>query len=303
VNELPYKTYRSFLKNKFGAPVLRIPLDGGFSCPNRDGRISLSGCSFCDNASFSPAVRNNLPAIIQLQQAIERDRGRHSHFIAYLQPFSNTYGTIEQLRTVYEPLIQRPGVSGIAIGTRPDCIDSEIAAYLADIAARTCLCVELGLQSGSDAVLSDVNRGHTYAQFEAAVNLLAQNHIEIAAHVIIGLPGETDEMLYRTAERLAHLPIAGIKIHQLMIIDNTTIADRFNKREIEPISLLSYAEKVSQFIMRLNPNQCLHRIMADSQKEHGLIAPQWSSEKTKSIAFIHDYMKKNGIVQGTLYAP
>jgi len=296
-----YQTYRSYLKGRFSKPVKKIPINGGFSCPNRDGTKSTRGCSFCDNRSFSPVALDSSSVISQLAASIQKASPRYELFIAYLQPFSNTYGSVEKLKSIYEPVIAVPGVVGLAVGTRPDCLSSDIYAYLADIDKRTYLSIELGLQSADDKVLQYNNRGHTFADFKVAVQELAERGIESVAHVMLGLPGDTRESMLTTAEECAKLPVSGIKIHQLMVIRGTQLEEWYNRGEIMPLELEEYAGLVSDFISLLRPDQYIHRIMADSKKEHGLIAPLWSAEKMKSIAFIQNYMDQNNIIQGGDY--
>jgi hypothetical protein len=266
--------------------VLRIPVHAGFSCPNRDGAISTVGCSFCDNRSFSPAAIAAEPAIDQLHAGIRRTRG-YGAYIAYLQPFSNTHGTVDQLRSVYEALIAVPGVVGLAVGTRPDCLPPGVCEYLADVNRRTYLCVELGLQSGHDATLLRVNRGHSVADFVHAVDELHKRGIEIAAHVILGLPGEDRGMMRATARLLASLPVTGVKIHQLMIVKGTALEREYREGLISVLSLDEYAGHLGDFLACLRPDQLVHRIVAESSRETGLIAPAWSADKTAAIAYIH----------------
>jgi radical SAM protein (TIGR01212 family) len=297
----PYTTYRSYLKNRFGKPVLKIPINAGFSCPNRDGTKSDTGCTFCDNRSFSPVALNSSSVVSQLSQVIQRASDTVDLFIPYLQPFTNTYGSVEQLTSVYEPLIALPGVIGLAVGTRPDCLSGEICDYLADIARRTYLSVEIGLQSASDEVLGYNNRGHTFADFKEAVGRLAEREIEVVAHVMIGLPKDTRAKVVDTAQELARLPVHGIKLHQLMIIKDTRMEEWYNREEVTPLELEEYAVLAGEFIICLRPDQCIHRIMADSKPEYGLIAPLWSAEKMKSVECIKRYMQENELFQGKQY--
>ncbi len=296
-----YHTYRTYLKKRFGKPVRKIPINCGFSCPNLDGTISNKGCTFCDNRSFSPVALNSSSGVSQLEKSIQKASSKFKLFIAYLQPFTNTYGTVEQLKSAYEPIITVPGVIGLSIGTRPDCLSPEICDYLSDIADRTYLSVEVGLQSASDKTLAYNNRGHTYLDFEAAVKELNTRKIESVAHVMIGLPGDTYKSIMDTARKLAALPVHGIKIHQLMIIRGTQMGEWYKKGEIQPIELETYTVLVSNFISLLRPGQYIHRIMADSKPECGLIAPLWSAEKMKSLAFIKKYMDENEVVQGSSF--
>ena len=296
-----YTSYRSYLKKKFGKPVLKIPVNGGFSCPNRDGTISVAGCSFCDNRSFSPVAHNENSAVNQLVATIGRVQGKYDLYIPYLQPFSNTYGTIAQLQSVYEQLISVPNVCGLAIGTRPDCFSEEIYSYLGDLAKRTYISVELGLQSSSDQVLVSSNRGHTVNDFVNVVNRLTEMHIETVAHCMLGLPGDREAHMFDTARLCATLPLTGVKIHQLMIIEGTALETPYQNGEIELFMLEHYTQVLCNFIKYLRPDQHIHRLMADSKKEHGLIAPLWSEHKAEAMRYILDYMEKNDVVQGSLY--
>ena len=295
-----YNSYRSFLKKKFGKPVLKIPINGGFSCPNRDGTKSSEGCLFCDNRSFSPAAENNRSPVNQLKSKLEH-ASKFSFVIPYLQPFSNTYGSLEMLKSVYEPLLGIKKVVGIAIGTRPDCFTDQIFDYLEDLAKRTYLSIELGLQSSHDKTLSAINRGHSFEDFCRTVDKLHKRGIETVAHVILGLPGENEDMMIQTAKKLSSLPVDGIKIHQLMIIKGTALENLFKNGNIETFDLLVYTKILCEFIEYLRPEQHIHRLMADSHPDFGLVAPLWSSEKSASVLFIHDYMKVNGIEQGSAF--
>ena len=304
-----YLSYRSYLEKRFGTSVLKIPLNAGFSCPNRDGTISSDGCSFCDNRSFSPVAVVSESLIDQMDSAVTKDRGKHTAFIAYLQPFSNTYGDRQRLESAYEPLIQYPGVVGLAVGTRPDCFSKETFEYLKEISTRTYLSVEIGLQSSNEAALAHNRRGHDRTSFASAVRELSDRRIKTVAHVMIGLPtGEgtepppdTREDVVKTAQFLASLPVSGIKIHQLMIIRGTAMQQWFERGEIAPLSLEEYAELLCSFLAHVRPDQHIHRIMADSSEKCGLIAPLWSAQKMKSIGYIHGVMDKKNLVQGENY--
>jgi uncharacterized protein len=308
-----YLSYRSYLKKRFGAPVLKIPLNAGFSCPNRDGSIGSDGCSFCDNRSFSPVAITTVSLLDQLKSAIGKDKRRHSAFMAYLQPFSNTYGTRRRLEETYEPLIASPGVVGLAVGTRPDCFTKGIYDYLELVSKRTYLSVELGLQSSNDAALSFNGRGHTAAAFTKAVSELSGRGIETVAHVMLGLPSAggakpphegsptntVRDDAVATAKLLASLPVTGIKIHQLMVIRGTLMRQWFDKGEVDALRLEDYADILCDFLTHVGPNQHIHRIMADSSEKCGLVAPLWSAEKMKSLAYIHGVMDKRKLVQGS----
>ncbi len=297
----PYYTYRAYLKKRFGKRALRVPVHAGFSCPNRDGTLSTSGCTFCDNRSFSPAALDSSSVVSQLEARMKRAAGSFEIFIAYLQPFTNTYGTVEELKSIYEPILQLPGIVGLAVGTRPDCLADDVCDYLANVSRRTYLTVEVGLQSASDDVLRLNNRGHTVADFESAVTRLGQRNIETVAHSMIGLPNETREDVINTAKLVARIPVHGVKIHQLMIIKGTCMEEWYGKGTVKALTLADYAELAGEFITYLRPEQCIHRIMADSKPAYGLIAPAWSADKLKSTEYIRRYLCENHLWQGKNY--
>ncbi len=300
----PYRSYASYLRERFGGAVRKVPINAGFSCPNLDGTTGREGCAFCANRAFSPAVDNAGSPVEQLEAALHRGWGRKAvGCLAYLQPYSNTYGPASRLRGICEPLPAIPGVVGIVVGTRPDCLPEEILDYLAELAERTYVSVELGLQSSHDATLKLHNRGHGYREFEDAVKALAGRGIESSTHVILGLRGETAPMMMETARRLSRLPVSGVKIHQLMILRGTLVHRWFEQGRIEPFSLEDYAQRVAGFISLLRPDQVVHRIMADARPERGLVAPGWSADKAGSVSLLRAYFRDSGLVQGSRYEP
>jgi len=299
-----YLSYRAVLKKRFGAPVIRVPLNGGFSCPNRDGKLDTKGCLFCDNRSFSPAALENMEsAASQLLRRYPGGTDAKRPLVPYLQPFTNTYGPVDKLRRVYEPLLSVAGVVGLAVGTRPDCFSEEIYRYLADLAKRTFLTIELGLQSSHDVTLARCNRRHTFRDFEEAVKRLAECSVETVAHVMLGLPGENREMMMQTADRIARLPCSGVKIHQLMIIKDTPFAREYAEGAISVLTLENYTKLLCEFLSRLRPDQHIHRIMADSTEKNGLVAPEWSADKSGSISFIRSFMDAHNTKQGSNLRP
>jgi len=255
----PYQTYNNYLKKRFGKSVLKIPLNGGFSCPNIDGTKSRGGCIYCDNVAFSPVAASTDPVMVQLEKGIARTK-RFDLFIGYFQAFSNTYAPVEKLKEIYEPVITHPSIVGIAIGTRPDCFSEKIFDYLDELSKRG---------------------------------------IESVAHIMLGLPGESREMMLDTAKAVAKLPVQGIKIHQLMVIKGTALEKRlYSTGKLNVLSVGEYGELVGKFLSRLRPDQIIHRIMADSRIEAGLVAPLWSADKRNSLQFIQNYLKENKIFQG-----
>jgi radical SAM protein (TIGR01212 family) len=270
--------------------VAEIPVDAGFSCPNRDGTKGIGGCAFCDNRAFSPALNNPLPPAEQVRAIINKCSHKYNLFLPYLQPFSNTYAPVGRLRTVYESLLAIKGVVGLAIGTRPDCFDEPTYEYLGELARKTYISAELGLQSGHDEILGQMNRGHTVKDFKDAVRRLDGLGAEPAAHVILGWPGETDEMAEETASMLAEMPVRGVKIHQLMVIKSTPLERMYRSGKLPELSLERYAGLLRKFVSRLRPDQCIHRVAAHSTTEQGLVAPMWSESRRKLE--VAEYLKR-----------
>ena len=296
---ISYRTYNNYLKKRFGKNVLKIPLHAGFTCPNIDGTRSRGGCIYCDNVAFSPVAASTEPVLEQLKKGMKRASHRFELFIGYFQSFSNTYAPVEKLKQIYEPVISYPGIVGIAIGTRPDCFSDEIYNYLSEVNQRTYLSVEIGLQTVHNSTLRFINRHHSYEESVQAIEELARRNIETVVHVMLGLPGESRAMMLETANKIARLPVQGVKVHQLMIIKGTVLErNLYAKGKIKVFSLEEYAELFGEFLTRLRPDQILHRILADSRPESGLVAPMWSADKRRSLQFIQNYLKQNKISQG-----
>jgi len=294
-----YTPFRKYCTTRFGGPVYKISLNGGFSCPNR--RAGSPGCLFCDNRSFSPAATTRENVTDQLSRAITRLSPRFTRFIGYLQPFTNTYAPLDQLTTVYESIVNHPGIVGLAIGTRPDCFTEHLYDYLAQLATQTFLIIEVGVQSSHPETLNRINRGHSWEDVIVCIRELARRNIYTVAHCMLGLPGETVTHTNITASRLAALPVRGIKLHQLMVIRDTPLERLYNGKVYRPLSLAAYSEMAGQFIARLHPDMHLHRLMADSTINNGLIAPAWSACKSESIQYIRAHLAANNLFQGSKF--
>ena len=294
-----YNAYKYFLVEKSGEPVLKIPLNGGFSCPNIDGSKGFGGCTYCDNEAFSPVALSTDDVLQQLERGIARAHYRFKKFIAYFQPFSNTYAPVQRLKELYEPVLQRSDVVGLALGTRPDCFEEETFHYMQDLASRTFLSVELGMQTIHNHTLEHINRQHTADECYSVLSRLYPMGIENVVHVVLGLPGESKDDMMATADKIAELPVHGIKIHQLMVIEKTVMAYQYRKGDVPTLELDAYAELLSEFIMRLRPDQYVHRLMAECREDSGLIAPLWSMNKRHSINLIHNYFAQTRLRQGS----
>lgn len=250
----------------FGKKVRRIPLDPGFSCPNRDGKAGTGGCIYCDEKSFSPAAGDPRPVDIQLAEGIKKARGGEDGlFAAYLQPRTNTYAPLEILEKTFDLIAAEKRVVVLAIGTRPDEVPEPILDLIASYKKRFGeIWLELGLQSAHEKTLAYLNRGHGLSEFDRAVRMAKERGIKALAHIILGLPGETGEMELTTAGHLAAIGIDGIKLHQLSVIKGTVMEKHWLEGNVPLLDGDQYARRAAAFIKKLPPGTVLHRIVGDT---------------------------------------
>ncbi len=290
-----FRRYSAWLKEKFGFPVRKIPLDGGFTCPNRDGTRGEGGCVYCSNPAFSPVAGTALAVPEQLEAGLSRAGGESRLFIAYFQPYSGTYAPVARLRELFEPVLRRKGIVGLAVGTRPDCLPPDVCAYLEELSRRTFLTVELGVQTLDEEILKSLNRGHTAAETRAAGARLRAAGIPWVAHLILGLPGETAATTASTARGLRLLKPDGVKLHQLMIVRGTPMAELWRRGEARALELEEYASLLGLFLRSLGPGPLVHRLLGDCRPEAGLLAPEWSARKSASLSRIDSLLLREGV--------
>ncbi len=276
-----YRAFGAYLRERFGCRVHKVTIHAGFTCPNRDGTRGIGGCTFCNNDGFSPNTRLE-PAAVR-QQLVDgiariRRRTRAGAFIAYFQAYSNTYGPVERLKALYDEAWNVPGVVGMAIGTRPDCVDRARLDLIAGYAARGEVWIEYGLQSWHDRTLEAINRCHTAAEFVQAVEMTRGRGIRICAHTILGLPGEDREMMLQTHRRLAGLPIDGIKIHLLHVMRDTPMEADYRRGSLRLLSRREYVRLVVDVLEQLPPRVVIQRMHADAPADV-LVAPDWCLDK------------------------
>jgi radical SAM protein (TIGR01212 family) len=300
--EKRYNQYSRHLKELFGRKVYKVTLNAGFSCPNRDGKISTGGCIFCeDGGSFSQAHASELSITEQLNTSILRlkDRFGAEKFISYFQAYSNTYASVEKLKSLYDEAVLHSDVVGLSIGTRPDCVDEEKIRLINSYTAEHHVWVEYGLQSIHDKTLKLINRGHTSEDFLNAYNLTRKygENIKICVHVILGLPDETREDMLQTAKVLANLGVDGVKIHLLCALKNTELENIYNRGEFSPLSVEEYVDSVCDFIEVLPPETVIHRLAGNGLKKI-LVAPTWLPEKFKVLNMIDRELERRGTYQG-----
>ena len=295
-----YYKFSKYLKERFGERVHKISVDGGFKCPNLDGTLSNKGCIYCNNYAFSPALRvKNLSLEEQIEKGIEygKKRFKAKKFIVYFQPFTNTYAPLKILKERYDVVRKFSEVVGIAIGTRPDCIDEEKLSLIESYTEDYEVWIEYGLQSIHDKTLKIINRNHTYSDFLKAVEMTKGRRIKICAHVIIGLPGETRKDMIETAKECGRLKIDGIKIHPLHVVKGTQLEKMYKDGKYTPMDIEFYVDTVVEFLQYLSPDTVIQRITADCPSEY-LVAPFWISLKERVIKMIEDRLEKDDIYQG-----
>ena len=285
-----YKPYRDVLLELFPnyLKVRKLPLNGGMSCPNLDGTKGFSGCSYCNNRSFSPVFDQAKVSICeQLEKFVPKLREKYPHagILAYLQPYTNTHAPLEHLREIIDPIIKHKEIAGLAIGTRPDCLENEKIEYLAELNSQKPIIVEIGLQTANDLTLAGINRRHTLAEFEDAVKRCQAAGLTVTTHVIVGLPGETMDDFKHTAQVIHDLKLAAVKIHPLHIVVGTVMAQDFANREIKLLTFEEYCEAVAEMIKIIGPDIAIERFSGESPSEL-LIAPNWCGERDKIIATV-----------------
>ena len=302
-NNKRYNLFSSYLKKKFNEKVYKVTLDACFSCPNRDGTLSSSGCIFCDDSgSFSQAHSNKLDVEKQLEVGMEtlKKRFKAKKFLSYFQAYSNTYKPVDKLKLLYDKALTPDDVVGLSIGTRPDCVDDEKLDLIASYSKTKEVWLEFGLQSANDKTLKMINRGHDYKCFENAYLKAKDRNINVCVHVILGLMNETyDEIMY-TAKTLAKLNVDGIKFHMLCVLKNTQLEKIYNKNKFELLNEDEYVNLVCDFLEVLPPTTTIHRIAGNGLNKL-LIEPHWIMNKFETLNKIDRTLEKRNSYQGIKY--
>lgn len=296
-----YRDYNSYLRELFGERVQKISLDAGFTCPNRDGTISSEGCMFCDSrgSGSGAMVLKNIPMEKQLLSGMEiaSKRYKAKKYIAYFQAFTNTYAPVDVLEDLYRRALSHEGMVGLSIGTRPDCVDHDVLYLINSFSGDYLVWIEYGLQSSHDITLKKINRGHDVKTFKTAVKMSSELGLNICAHVILGLPGETREMMMETAEFLAGQPITGVKIHSLYVTKGTTLANKYLSGEFRCMERDNYIEALVDFLELLPPEYVIQRLTGDPDR-NDMLAPDWALEKSKNIDLIKQRLEERNTWQG-----
>lgn len=274
---LTYNDFGTWIRQRFPFRVQKISVDAGFTCPNRDGRLSTGGCVYCDNRTFNPSYCNPLKSVTEQLEEGKRFFQRKypdMKYLAYFQAFTNTYAPVSKLRKLYEEALRVPDVVGLVIGTRPDCVSDELLDYLEGLNRRTFLLVEYGVETANDATLRLINRGHDFACARQAVERTHQRGILTGAHVILGLPGEDAAESLRQAPVISSLPIDILKIHQLQIVKGTRLAALYEEKPFHVYKVEEYLDLIARYISFLRDDLILERFVSQCPPDK-LIAPRW----------------------------
>ena len=301
-NEERYKHLNKYYKDKFGERTLKICIDGGFSCPNRDGSKGTGGCIFCSEKGSGEHINSANNISEQVKNYFKSYKAKRANkFIAYFQNFTNTYDTVENLKLKYDSALIDDRIVGLEVATRPDCITEEVAKLLKSYTNRYYVCVELGLQTANEKIGQIINRCYTNRDFSEAVSLLNKYGIDVVAHIMIGLPDETHIDISNTVSFLNQHNIQGLKIHSCYIVKNTGLEKLYNDGKYIPLTLEQYLEECTYVLTHINPDIIIHRVSGDAPKDL-LVAPSWNIHKKWIINGLDKLLKEKNLYQGMFFS-
>lgn len=297
-----YTDFNTYLRNRFGCRVQKITLDAGLGCPNRDGTLSRKGCIYCNrkgSGTGAHALGKSIARQVEEgRQALSR-RYKAEKFIAYFQSYTNTYAPAPHLKALYDEALAADGMVGLSVGTRPDCVDDEKLDLLAAYRQRYLVWVEYGLQSAHDETLRRINRGHDFAAFESAVKATRARKINVCAHVILGLPGESEKEMIRTARILSGMDVNGVKIHLLYVVKDTGLHRLYRQGAYQCLGREAYVDLVCKFLAHLRKDIVIQRLTGDPHPGE-LVAPKWAAGKAETLDRIRSSLENRGLFQGAL---
>ena len=298
-----YHSLNYFLRNKFNEKIYKISLDGGFTCPNRDGKVAKGGCTFCSARGSGDYAGSRILSINEQfadRKKMMEKKWKDGKYIAYFQAYTNTYAPVEELRQKYEEAISQENVVALSIATRPDCLDDDVVDLLEEISKKTYLWVELGLQTVNDESARNFNRGYDFEVFKEGIKKLQDRNIEVVVHTIFGLPGETKEDMLKTVDYVAHSGAQGIKFHLLHLMKGTQMVKQYESGELQLLSQEDYIDLICKGIAMLPQEMVVHRLTGDAPRE-SLIGPMWSLKKWEVLNSIDKALEDNDIYQGKNY--
>lgn len=295
-----FHTWNWEMRQQFGGKIFKVMLDAGFTCPNRDGTIATGGCTFCSargSGDFAGSRRDDLITQFNTIRDRQHKKWPDARYIGYFQAYTNTYAPVEVLREYFEPILQLPGVVGLAIGTRPDCLPDDVIEYLAELNERTYLWLEMGLQTIHDSTSQLINRAHDTACFVDSLERLRQHNIRTCAHIIYGLPGETHEMMLETGQAVAEMDLQGVKIHLLHLMKKTPMVKQWEAGLLRFLERDEYVNLVVDTLEMLPPEVVVQRVTGDAPRDL-LIGPKWSLNKWEVLNAIDAELERRNTWQG-----
>lgn len=298
--DMQIRLLNSVMREQFGKKMYKLAMDGGMTCPNRDGTVGCRGCIFCSDrgsGDFAEKYTGDIRAQLDKAKLLVRGKAGDCGYIAYFQSFTNTYAPYEKLRTLFYETVSQPDVDILSVATRPDCLPSETIELLAELNNIKPVWVELGLQTVNEDIAKYIRRGYDLPVYDNAVNRLKERGIAVIAHMIIGLPGEEREEIIDTARYIGKSGADGIKFQLLHVLRGTDLALEYKQGKFECLSLKKYAEILADCIRIIPPDMVVHRLTGDGAKRD-LIAPLWSGDKKRVLNYIHRYLRDNGVIQG-----
>ena len=294
-----YYNLSSYLREKYNKRMKKICIDAGFTCPNRDGKCGTGGCIFCGERGSGEHINQNLSIKAQVESALAGTK-EDELFIAYFQNFTNTYAPASVLKERYDSALIDERIKILSIGTRPDCIDEEIAKLIATYNDKYEVWVELGLQTANDATAALINRGYERGVFENAMRILSDYKIKTVVHLMLGLPGEDINDNIKSAEYVASFTPFGVKVHSLYVMRDTALEKIYNEKAYTPPTLSEYSDAAAEVLARISPRTVVHRITGDCPRDM-LVAPDWNRDKNEIINAVNQAMIRKGYTQGTLF--
>jgi radical SAM protein (TIGR01212 family) len=304
-----YNSFVGYFKRKYGERLQKIVLDAGFTCPNRDGSVGRGGCTYCDNAAFHPSYSTPGKSLRQqLDEGIEFHKVRYrttEHYLAYFQAYSNTYAPLERLKMLYEEALSHPHVVGIVVGTRPDCVDEAKLDYLAELAQKHVVIVEYGIESCYDETLRRINRGHDFETARKAVEMTAVRGIDVGVHFILGLPGETRQMMLDACSLINDLPVRSAKFHQLQIVKGTRMEREYTEmpEDFERFSLDEYLDFFVDMLERLRPTLSIERFVGEVPPRFVNETPWGLVRNVELLRLLDRRLEERATWQGRLFCP
>ena len=306
-DERRFNSYAAYFKRTFGSRMQKVAINAGFGCPNRDGSISWGGCTFCRNDAFTPSYCQSHKSITQqIEEGIEFHRRRYrtaQRYLAYFQSFSNTYAPLEQLKRCYDEALAHPDVAGIVVGTRPDCVDEQKLDYFAELSKQKYVILEYGVESCYDTTLRNINRGHDFATAERAIKMTAERGIHCGAHFILGLPGESEQMLVEQVEKINSLPLTTIKFHQLQLFKDTPMAKEYDAHpeRFHFWSVDEYIDLFVEIVRRLRPDIVIERFAGEAPPRYHHIEG-WGLIRNETLLMMLDkQLELKDVYQGDIF--